>query len=367
MHMNTSQVVSNPPIQVNQYYLCLKGRQPVAWNPQDDSHSVTLDYNSQYLYGIFKFVENHINEKDLTFYITRDLEKLPSYGEKVIAVVIGDEWGRIPAYACKVRMVFKCYGTGTILGCNPILHPSFLNIMTLARFLNAYSRYLLSAAVHFLQRAKGYVSGDRRKPLIYGIPVGYAKQIALPTKAIGDRTIDIFFDGSVVHKVYPFFSLKRWLGNPKLIARQTMLDFASQLKEKYPNINVELTKTTGFHDTTVDDSLRFSQNMMNAKICLVPRGTTFETCRLYEAIRYGCIVISEVLPSQWYLDQIPAFQLNDWSELESIAIPLLEDKELVQRKHQEALDWWEKTCSETAIGEFIVTKINAFHAHGVSS
>nr|WP_238361212.1 glycosyltransferase family 47 protein [Iningainema tapete] len=99
--------------------------------------------------------------------------------------------------------------------------------------------------------------------------------------------------------------------------------------------------------------------MMDTKICLVPRGTSFETTRLFEAMKYGCIVVTEALPSRWYLDGAPVIQIKDWRDLEGILRKLLSNQQLMQTMHQESLNWWKKKCSEAIVGKYIVEKLNA--------
>jgi hypothetical protein len=98
---------------------------------------------------------------------------------------------------------------------------------------------------------------------------------------------------------------------------------------------------------------------MNAKLCLVPRGTSYETFRFFEALRYGCIVVTEALPSRWFYEGSPAIQITDWNELETILEKLLKDQNLMQEKHEESLNWWKTRCSEAVVGEYMAEKLNS--------
>ena len=44
----------------------------------------------------------------------------------------------------------------------------------------------------------------------------------------------------------------------------------------------------------------YMKEMANSKICLAPRGTSFETFRHYEAASVGCVVVSYRLPPTWF-------------------------------------------------------------------
>jgi hypothetical protein len=116
---------------------------------------------------------------------------------------------------------------------------------------------------------------------------------------------------------------------------------------------VKLAITRDFHASETAGSAAYSYEMMRAKICVVPRGTSFETFRFFEAIRYGCVVITEALPRRWFYDGSPAIQLRNWAKLEETLVALLRDGELMQRKHTAALEWWKNVCSEAAVGTYI--------------
>jgi hypothetical protein len=102
---------------------------------------------------------------------------------------------------------------------------------------------------------------------------------------------------------------------------------------------------------------RYSQSMMQTKICCAPRGTSIETYRLYEAMRYGCIIISEPLPPHWFYQGAPILQVANWTELNTLLPRLLSNPELMLKLHQQTLDWWQKKCSEVACGQYIVDQL----------
>lgn len=63
------------------------------------------------------------------------------------------------------------------------------------------------------------------------------------------------------------------------------------------------------------DGERYSWILRHSKIALVPRGwVNSETFRLYEAMRYGCVVICEELPDREYYKGIPVIMVKDWNE-----------------------------------------------------
>lgn len=343
----------------NKYYLYLRrGQQPIPWNPPDPHPLDWVDFT--YFGKVFEAMEKSLEGGNLVFYFTWDrVDELPSYGDNVVAVVVGDEWSRIPKYFHKVRAVFKCYGTRPILGCNPLFQPSYLNFLSLIQFLKIWMISVPGSLNYLLQNLKNWRAGTATIPPIYDIPLGYHKQLYLPIKDIETRIYDVFFAGSVVHKAYPLWSLKRWFGNPKSISRNKMVSAINKLKEKQPELKFELSLTSDFRASENAGARFYSDKMMDTKICLVPRGTSFETFRFFEGLRYGCIVVTEALPSRWFYDGSPAVQVKDWSELEGLVKNLLENKNLIQEKHQESLDWWKTKCAESVVGAYMAEKLNS--------
>ncbi len=342
----------------NRYYICLrkKPEEVIPWNPFETDHNMIPDCH--YWRLVFQIMEKNLKINNLVFYLTFKLDTLPSYGSNVIAIVLGDEWCHIPAYAHQVGAVFKCYGTQPMLGYNPFKKSSYLTWLTLVHFLKVWIARLPSLFNYQLQRLKDSLTHQENHPSIYDIPLGYYKQLELPIKQIEDRAYDVFFTGSISQKKYSIKSLKYWVQDPKIISRKIMLKNLDKFQKKYPDITVKTAITSGFHQTTDNDAQTYSENMMNTKICLVPRGTSLETYRFFEALRYGCIVLVEQLPNRWFYNGSPAVQVADWNHLENILLPLIKDSNHWRKKHQDSLQWWQEQCSEEAVGKYIASQLN---------
>lgn len=313
-----------------------------------------------YFSKVFQSVEKNLNNKGLIFYITMtELHKLPSYGDNVVVVMLGDELCRIPKYVDKVGAIFKCYGTTQAIGCNPFIIFSYLNVLTVIRFLRNLiirSPFILN---YQFQKLKRWLLGSAKIAPIFDIPLGYYNSENLPIKNLEDRLYDVFFAGSAVHEPYSIWSLQFWLRTPKTISREQMILRANYFQQKHPEFQVESSVTPAFGRASSNETTNsYSERMMNAKICLTPRGTSFETYRFFEAIKYGCIVVSEALPSRWFYDGAPIIKITDWQDLDDILEKLLSEKQLMQELHQKSLNWWETKCSEAAVGEYIADKLN---------
>jgi len=306
-----------------------------------------------------------IGESDpLTVYLTWKLDELPSYGRDVVAVVLGDEWARFPEYADDVLATFKCYGTRPPLDVG--LRPTHLNAMRLAKRLRTTVYWLPGWMSALTQRIRAQFHSEAIRP-IHAIPLGYGNQIDLPVRPIRERSVDVFFAGSVEHGQAPPWSVARWVQSPKTVARQAMLDSLLILERTRPQLNVMHSTPTSFAwnalhygtdaGTDVLDANGYSARMMDTKICLVPRGTSLETFRYFEALRYGCIPVTELLPSRWFYDGAPGFSVDDWSELPALVDRLLADPILLEQTHHEALAWWMDVCSPEAVGRFMAERI----------
>ncbi|HHP7229385.1 MAG TPA: exostosin family protein [Xenococcaceae cyanobacterium] len=353
----------------NEYYICLKGNQkPIYWDLSESEPKIKIDCSLTYFSRVFKFMEQSLDLKNLVFYLTwENLEQLPSYGENVVAIVLGDEWCRTPQYSHKIRATFKCYGTSPKLLCNPFLQPTYVNFITWVHFVKAWIVGLpgrLNYLFHFYQNQ--FFGTDKRFPAIYHIPLGYYNQMDLTTKELESRPYDVFFAGSLTRKPatirHPVKFLRffwRYWFSQKNISRQNLLRYVNQCQEKHPDLRFELSLSSGFGGKQGGiETESYSEKMMNTKVCLVPRGTSFETFRFFEALRYGCIPVTEALPSSWFYDGSPDIKLKDWSELEEVLTRLFANKHLMQEKHQECLNWWKSKCSEAVVGNYIAEKLN---------
>ncbi|WP_404784022.1 exostosin family protein [Altericista sp. CCNU0014] len=346
----------------SQYYLLRNGQAPLQWNifdPKPRAEPELFWTQSDYCAKVLQVLEKTSEFKHLTFYITFDrLDELPSYGKNVVVIMVGDEACRIPLYFYKVLAVFKPYGTKPFLGCNPFLNPSYINCLSLLQFLKSWINCLPGLWNFGLNRLR---LGRSYRNNLFTIPLGYYKQLELPIKTFEARQYDIFFAGSVDNDTYIKGSLKdritQWLKPPKTLSRKQMISNLNSLKSKHPELNIRLSLTPGFFSTEASDSRTYSEQLMNSKICLVPRGTSFETYRFFEAMRYGCVVISEALPSRWFYDKSPAVSIKNWHQLGLVVQELMENRELMFNKHREALMWWRNKCSPEVTGQYIIQKL----------
>ncbi len=337
-------------------YMINKNRFLLCLNEDDEAVDVTsLDFSDQHLkakpdlvyYGrVLEYIQQYSQAKDLIFYITWSVNKLPSYGKNVVVILIGDEWCRIPSYSHQVRAIFKAYGISPEFGfknSHGQLQITLLNLLQATRI----------TAIRVPGIVKRLLQSPQARSPIYPIPIGYFKQLDLPIKAIESRGIDVFFAGSVQHIQSAKLTLRGLLNGPKAASRRLMTQKAIDIRDKHPSLNIDLLDTGDFRGSKQAGEVVYSERMMNAKICLVPRGASLETFRFFEAMRYGCVVIHEHLPHRWFYQDAPAVCIDSWENLETVVLELLSDQHLLQQYHHRVLEWWERTCSETSVGRYI--------------
>jgi hypothetical protein len=351
----------------NRYFICLSyEEEPIPWDLQDPSQQHAPPYFRKVLLAM----ERTLEVDDLTFYLTWKLDELPSYGDNVIALVMGDEWCRIPRYVHNVLATFKCYGTQLTMGIDWFHQPFVLNLLLCIKYLRTILMRLPGRLRYAVRGLKYRFQRAHSAPL-YDLPLGYGNQLDLPLLPISKRSHDIFFAGSIKHSNHPAWQPQHWLRSPKDVSRQRMVDQLTKLDQSDSSIDIRLVTSSAFAlnalfyntEATADmlDEQAYSEQLMNSKICLVPRGTSLETFRFYEALRYGCVPITEHLPDRWFYTGAPVIELKDWSHLSSVVKVLLDNPHRLQEYHEAGVRWWREVCSEEVVGNYIASRVK-YHA-----
>jgi hypothetical protein len=103
----------------------------------------------------------------------------------------------------------------------------------------------------------------------------------------------------------------------------------------------------------------YTNQLRLSKIALCPKGFyNIECFRIYEAMRYGCVIITEKLPDRKFYQGMPAFQVNNWNDGMQIAEILLKDANLLQVLSNESKQWYENHFSPLATSKIMIEKIN---------
>ena len=340
--------MSSPSLK-NQYVFYRNDQEQAhfSFEPENPTCLDHVDY--KYFGRVLHALEPQIKNRGLIIYVTGwTVHELPSYGPNVISCILQDEWGREPHYRDKVGMVFKTCGT------NPYNLQAYQHgggYDYIGNFLGqslAFSRGYKGCSKTLISRIKG-----KHIAPIYEIPLGYYTNEDISYIPFENRKNDIFFAGSIQHITQKKLSIKR----PKELARDRMSQALRSLQENHPDIHVQTSITAGFGESIVNNNQAYAQNMMGAKIALIPRGANLETFRFYEAIRYGCIPVGENFPRSWFYDDAPIIRLDDWSDISKEIPTFLNDPDKCSEMHEKVLQWWKKMCAEDMLASYIAQKI----------
>lgn len=325
----------------------------VPWQPPAVPDEVDLP-DSIYFGQVLAEMDSRLDATGLTFYVTQDVERLPSYGNDVVVLLMSDEFTRVPDYFARVRAIFKNQAVRPFLTSSVLREPSWVNFWWLVAWVRMWRHHAPGAISYLFGKAR---PGTRPAP-IWLLPIGVLNQPELPIKPLAERTTDVFFAGSVVHRPGAVSKARERLA-PKTLAREAMLREAERLAAKHPELSVELVTTREFVDSIVADPRTYAEGLMDSKIALVPRGTTAETSRFWQALRYGCVAAVDTLPRhRWFYDGAPVVRVGTWDELEDVVVPLLGDPDRLRELHERSLEWWRTRGSPEAVGAYMAEKLN---------
>ena len=113
----------------------------------------------------------------------------------------------------------------------------------------------------------------------------------------------------------------------------------------------------GFNNGLDEEDYNFI--LKNSKIALCPKGwVNTETFRLYESMKWGCVVISEELPERSYYKDIPIIKVKDWNEGVRIANELIKDTNELEKLSKQNIQYYKNNLSPEASAELIIQTIN---------
>lgn len=337
----------------NRYLIDLgDGGGPRPWDPRD--HTDVPRFDCVFFGRALLALERRLPPDGRTFVLTWDVERLPLAGPNIVAVVLGDEGARRPSYAGDVEAVFKCYGARPWISATGLYPPSALGTLILLEDLRRRARALPDDMRRL--RSARTASGSGR---VHPLPLGYYNQLDLALVPFAERPTAVFFAGSVDVPDEPRRALRKGLRPPRVVARRQMLTALDRFGREHPAERIDVRVTPGFGTVTRDGAQEYSQRLMDARVCLAPRGGSVETFRFFEALRYGCVVVSERLPPTWFYAGAPVVTLEDWRCLPDLLGELCADLAGLERRHVAALAWWRDRCSEEAVAAYMAERLNA--------
>lgn len=300
----------------------------------------------EYFINIAKILVQEHGVQNRNFFIVFDPScPIPHCDDRTVIFLYGDEKCRFPVAYAAAGLLLPCYGF------NPYF-PERLR-PTLASLLD-YGRFRKERLQSWLRRrAAGpdTVAAIERKTLT--VPLGYSQQRELPIKPIRERRFLASFAGSVWNLAVGRLSPKRLTGVPKAAARSAMGRQLEQFKIEWPQHEIRLWITDTFEHSMQLGGAEYCRMLMDTAVCVAPRGTRMESWRVFEGLRYGCVVVSQRLPERWFYQGSPIIQIDSWDELDAILGDLVSDPVRLEELHRRGLAWWQQICSSAALARRI--------------
>ena len=203
---------------------------------------------------------------------------------------------------------------------------------------------------------------------IFNFPLCCVKNVpSLSVLPMINRKYSVFFSGNLnINRVNFYLSLLS-LRIPTIpnfsirlsIARQLLVISKSNFDSRFSNAYIHFTK--GFMQglSTID----YGHFIANSKIVLCPSGLSSSECfRHYEAMRAGCIIISEKLPDTYFYQNSPIIQVHHWRDGLRKVAELLENPIEMERLGDLTKKWWVERCSEEATAQFVFDNLTSLRA-----
>lgn len=310
----------------------------------------------KYPLAVLAEAEKHLTTGPLHFYIVKDPDNLPEYGDHVVAILWQEERTKIPAYARHVRGIVRCLQGTPFLG----FHPRF----SISRYEAVLTfEYLRDTALHYRSIRRMRAPHPTWPPALHSIPrtvtipLGYHSQEELPQIPMSERKLDAFFAGEIRADA-PRSSYRYWVGTSKVLARRQLWN-AMQSAKHDPQWRIDMGNLGGGGGTLDSPEFNsYSQKMMNTRLCVAPRGSVAETFRMYEGWRAGCMVVTNSLPPEPYLKNAPVIEVDNWKVLPDLLKKYARDLDTLEHYRNASLDFWKNHLSEPVIGEQVAHFLN---------
>ncbi len=272
-------------------------------------------------------MEKGLSDPDIDVYLTWDVERLPAYGESVVAVVLGDEVGQIPRYVDRVRAVFKCHGTHPVLGSGPLRDPSLKGLLALAQYGVRWAKWLPGGAAHGrrlagrrlrARRLRRRWSRSRSAPATSST-CRWSRSASAPRTSSSPAA----------------WSTRSRCATGSARRRRARAGSASTPPRRSagagPSLRLDLRVTHGFDASVAMSPEVYSRALMDSRGLPGAARHRHGDLADLEGLRYGCVVVADRLPENRFFGGAPILQIDRWNRLEATIAPLLDDPAALRR------------------------------------
>lgn len=215
---------------------------------------------------------------------------------------------------------------------------------------------------------KSYIKADKvEEKNIFNFAIGCVTGVPeLPIKQLNSRKYFVFFSGSLNNSRMHFYrAFIPWLKSKKstflssFIRQQKILvRLKPNFSKRFPNSYIRFTN--GFKKGVKPET--YGKLIADSKIVLCPRGAkSSESFRHYEAMRAGCVIVSEELPKNHFYENSPIIQVDNWTDGLQKTSELLKNHVELEKIAMATQEWWSEKCSPKAVSKFMDASIRDLH------
>lgn len=118
------------------------------------------------------------------------------------------------------------------------------------------------------------------------------------------------------------------------------------------DLNLEISRAPGFRQGMVPAT--YGRWLTESNIAFCPRGVSYETFRIYEALRAGAVVIANRQVPSWFTQAWPVIEIDDWQQVKEITDRLWSDAAAMQKISDAGRAWWDETGCPNAVAHYLV-------------
>ncbi|MBC7979598.1 MAG: hypothetical protein H7Y36_03435 [Armatimonadetes bacterium] len=224
-----------------------------------------------------------------------------------------------------------------------------------------HGRFPIGSAQGFDLIFRQYLSEP--SPKTHPFPVGYHEACGVVTPVpFARRKTRLFFSGYLNRNrvdLYKQFRRILWLPRRNLpgrhlreLARRAVEKFTVErdFSERYPDSIIRFTEwfAKGMPPS------EYAQVLANSRLAICPTGfISPETIRHWEALRLGCVIITDPLPANVFYKDSPMIVIQDWSQLHATLEALMKNPDKLRQIHEATVDWWNNVCCEKAVAKYM--------------
>ncbi|MFL6238177.1 MAG: hypothetical protein ACJ735_01610 [Actinomycetes bacterium] len=323
--------------------------QHAPWPISGEGPIPFIDLN--YYGRVFERVDQRLPDAGLHVLATDALRgPLPVSGPDVVVLCLNDEHGFTPTYAYDVGLVVKTMGAGKRA---PYVAWWPLRRWPGALLVAAQEALVQKRRLPYLSRAALGTATHLRRPPVVDVPLGIRAFYHRDLVPFDERRFDVMFAGSLVNEPG---EEKRRFPTQKVRFRREFLAALDEAQRVRPAVRFSV-RTVPSHWTAMQAVRAYLDELVQSRIVLCPRGSSLDTHRFFEALRFGCVPVYEVLPRRPYYRGSPAVRCADWTKLPQVLDRLLADPAGLRQRHEAALQWYADHVAPPAVAATVVEAI----------